>query len=95
MILRAVGTSGRGGNTAVENWLEVSAFGTGWVGATVLYLGEGGGAEGTDSGVLATWFNMTKPPTIVALLGGGRRVGSLDDKVATKERNLAEYGVTG
>ena len=92
MILETVGASGRGGNAAVENWLEVSSFGTRQVGATVLCLGMGAGAEGTDSGVLTAEFDMTKPPTVIALLRGGRGVGSLDDKVATKNWYLGEIG---
>ena len=90
MILGAVGASGRGGNTVVENWLEVSTLGTGRVGATVLCLGMGAGAEGTDGGVLATGFDLTKPPTNVVLLGGERRIGSLDDEVATQDWSLGE-----
>ena len=58
----------------------------------VLCLGVEAGVEGTDSGVLATWFDMTKPPAIVALLGGERGVGSLDAKVATKDLNLGGVG---
>ena len=92
MILRAVGALGRGGNTPVENWLEVSTFGTGRVGATVLCLGMGAGAEGTNGGVLTAGFDMTKPPTVVALLRGGRGIGTLDDKVATKDWNLGKIG---
>ena len=90
MILGAVGASGREGNTAVENWLEVSTFGTGRVRATVICFGMGASAEGADSGILATRFNVTKPPAIIALLGGGRRVGALDDELATEDWNLGE-----
>ena len=71
MILGAVGALGRGGNAAVEDWLEVSTFGTGRLGATVFCLGMGAGAEGIDGGVLAAGFDMTKPPTVIALLRGG------------------------
>ena len=81
-----------GGNTAVENCLEVSPFETGRVGARVLCLGIGASAEGTDGGVLATGFVMTKPLTIVAVLGGERRVCSLNNKVPTENWNLGEIG---
>ena len=93
MILGAVGALGRGGNTAVEYWLEVATFGAGQVWATVVCLGVGAGAEGTNGGILATGFDMTKPPIVVALLGGGRRVGSLNAKVATEDWNLGEIGL--
>ena len=92
MILGAVGVSGRGGNTAVEYWLEISTFGESRKGATVLCLGIRAGAEGTPGGILATTFDMTKPPTVVALLGGGRRVGSFSDKVGTKDWDLGDVG---
>ena len=92
MVLRAVGVSGRGGNAAVENLLEVSTFGTCRVGATVFCLGMGASAEGTDGGVLAAGFDVAKPLTVITLLRGGRGVGSLNDKVATKNWNLGEIG---
>ena len=71
VILGAVGASGGGGNTAVEYWPEVTTFGAGQVGTTVLSFGIGAGVEGTDGGILATGFHLTKPPTGLALLGGG------------------------
>ena len=50
----------------------------------------GAGAEGADGGVLTPGFDMTKPPTVIALFEEGRGVGSLDDKVASKDWNLGE-----
>ena len=52
----------------------------------------GAGAEGTNGGILASGFDMTKPPTGIAPLGGGRRVGSLNDKIASEDSNLGEVG---
>ena len=92
MVLRAVGASGGGGNTTVQNWLEISIFGTCQIGATVICSGMGAGAERTDSGVLATGFDVTEPPTVIALRRGGRGIGSLDNDVATKDWNLGEVG---
>ena len=56
----------------------------------MIRFGVGAGAEGTDGGVLATGFDMAKPPTIITLLKGGQRIGSLNDEVATKDWNLGE-----
>ena len=35
---------------------------------------------------------MAESPAVIALLGGGRRVGSLDNIVATKDRDSGEVG---
>ena len=85
MVLGAVGASGRGDNTAGESWLEISSFGTGRVGATVICFGMGASAQRTDGGVLATGLDVTNPPATIALLGGGPRIGSLDDEVVPKD----------
>ena len=92
VVFGAVGAASGGGYAAVENWLEISTFGTGRVGAPVIFFGMGASPEGTDGGVLATGVKVTKPPTIIALLGGGRRIGSLNGEVANKDRNPREVG---
>ena len=92
VVLGAVGATCGGGDTAVKDWLEISTFGAGWVGAAVLCFCVGAGAEGADSGVLAAGFDIDESPAVVALLGGGRRVGSLDSVVATKDRDPREIG---
>ena len=84
-------TRGRG-NTAVKDWFEVSPFGAGWIGAAMLGFGMGARAEGAYSGVLAARFNMAESPAVIALFGGGRRIGSLDNIVATKDRDCGEVG---
>ena len=43
------------------------------------------GAEGKYGRVLASGFDMAKPPTIVALLRGRGGVGSFDDIAATEK----------
>ena len=48
--------------------------------------------EGASDRVLAARFDMTESQAVIALLGGGRRVGSLDNRVATKDRNSVEVG---
>ena len=92
VVFGAVGAACGGGHAAVKDWLQVSTFGAGWVGAAVLSFGMGAGAEGAHSGVLAVRFDMAESPAVIALLGGGRRVGSLDDIVATKDRDSGEVG---
>ena len=92
VVFGAVGAACGGGDAAVKNWLEVSTFGAGWVGAAVLCFFMGAGAEGADSRVLAARFHMAESPAVIALLGGGRRVGSLDSVVATKDRDSGEIG---
>ena len=91
-VFGAVGATCGGGDAAVKHWLEVFTFGAGWVGAAVLCFCVGAGAEGADSGVLAARFDMAESPAVIALLGGGRRVGSLDSVVATKDRDSREIG---
>ena len=90
VVFGAVGASCGGGDAAVKDWLKVSTFGAGWVGAAVLCFCMGAGAEGADSGVLAARFDMAKSPAVIVLLGGGRWVGSLDGVVATKDRDSGE-----
>ena len=50
------------------------------------------GAEGAYSRVLAARFDVAKSPTVITLFGGGRWVGSLDDIIATKDRDTGEVG---
>ena len=92
MVLRAVGAACGGGDAAVQDWLEVSTFGAGWIGAAVLCFCMGAGTEGANSRVLAAGFDMAESPAVIALLGGGRRVGALDSVVATKDRDSGEIG---
>ena len=92
MIFGAVGATCGGGDAAVKDWLEVSTFGAGWVGAAVLCFCMEAGTEGAESGVLAARFDMAKSPAVIALLGGGRRVDSLDSIVAIKDRDSGEIG---
>ena len=92
VVFGAVGATRGGGNAAVKDWFEVSPFGAGWIGAAVLGFGMGASVEGAYSGVLAARFNMAKSPTVIALFGGGRRVGSLYNIVATKDRDSGEVG---
>ena len=92
VVFGAVGATCGGGDAAVKDWLEVSTFGAGWIGAAVLGFCMGAGAEGADSGVLAARFDMAESPAVIALLGRGRRVGSLDGVVATKDRDSGEIG---
>ena len=92
MVIGAVGAALRGRNTTVENWFEVPTFGTGRVGAPVFCFGVRASTEGTYYRVLASGFNMAKPPTIVALLGGRGGVGSFDDIAAAEDRNFGDIG---
>ena len=92
VVFGTVGAACGGGDAAVKDWLEVSTLGAGWVGAAVLCFRVGTGAEGADSGVLAARFDMAESPAVIALLGGGRRVGSLDSVVATKDGDSGEIG---
>ena len=80
------------GNAAIKDWFEISPFGADWVGAAVFCFSMGASAEGAYSGVLAARFDMAESPAVIALLGGGRRVGSLDNIVATKDRDSGEVG---
>ena len=92
MVFGAVGaTSGRG-NAAVKDWFEISPLGAGWIGAAVPCFGMGASAQGVYSGVLAARFDMTESRAVIALFGGGRRIGSLDNIVATKDRDSGEVG---
>ena len=92
VVIGAVGATCGGGDAAVKDWLKVSTFGAGWVGATVLCFCMGTGAKGADSGVLAARFDMAESPAVIALLGGGRRVVSLDSIVATTDTDSREIG---
>ena len=90
VVFGAVGAMRGRGNAAVKAWFEVSPFGAGWIGAAVLSFGMGASAEGAYSGVLAARFNMAESPAVIALFGGGRRIGSLENIVATKDRDSGE-----
>ena len=90
VVFGTVGTSCGRGNAAVEDWFEISPFGAGWVGAAVLCFSVRAGAEGAYSGVLAARFDMAKSPEVITLFGGGRRIASLDNVVATKDRNSGD-----
>ena len=92
VVFGAVGATCAGGDAAVKDWLEVSTFGAGWIGAAVLCFSMGAGAEGAHSGVLAARFDIAESPAVIALLEGGRRVGSLDTIVATKDWYPGEVG---
>ena len=92
VVFRTVEASCGRGNAAVEDWFEISPFGAGWVGAVVLSFGMRASAEGAYSGVLAAGFDMAKSPAVIKLLGGGRRIGSLDDVVAAKNMYSGEVG---
>ena len=92
MVFGAVGATCGRGNAPVKDWFEISPFGAGWVGAAVLCFGMGAGAEGAHCGVLAARFDVAESPAVIALLGGGRRVGSLDNIVATKDGDSGEAG---
>ena len=80
------------GNAAVKDRFEISPFGAGWIRAAVLCFGMGASAEGAFSGVLTAGFDMAESQAVIALLGAGRRVGSLDNIVATKDRHSGEVG---
>ena len=90
VVFGTVGATCRRDNAAVEDWFEISPCGAGWVGAAVLCFSVRASAEGAYSGVLAARFDMAKSPAVITLVGGGRRIGSLDDVVATKDRNSGE-----
>ena len=90
VILEAIGTARGRGNTAVEEWFEIPTLRAAGVRAAVFCFGVRAGAEGPYSGVLASGFDMAKPATIVALLGGGGRVGSLTGLAATEDRNFRD-----
>ena len=92
VVFGAVGAASGGGDAAVEDWVEISTPGAGWIGAAMLCFGMGASTEGAYGRVLAAGFDMTKSPAVVELLGGGRGVGSLDDIVATKNGDSGEVG---
>ena len=92
MVFGAVGAASGGGEATVEDWFEISTPRAGWIGAAMLCFGMGASTEGTYSGVLAAGFDMGESPAVIALLGGGRRVGSLDNIVATEDRDSGEVG---
>ena len=92
MVFGAIGTASGGGDAAVEDWFEISTPRAGWIGAAVLCFGMGASTEGAYGRVLAAGFDMTESPAVIALLGGGRRVGSLDNIVATKDMDSGEVG---
>ena len=92
MVFRAVGASRRRGNAAVEDRFEIASFGAGWIGAAVLCLSVRASAEEAYCRVLALRLDMAKSPAVIALFGGGRRIGSLNDVIATKDGNSGEVG---
>ena len=92
MILRAVGAARGRGHTAIENWFEVPSVGGGRVGVAVFCCSVRAGAERAYGRVLASEFEMAKRPTAVALFGVEKGVGSLNNIVATEDRNLGGVG---
>ena len=92
VVFEAVGATRGRGKAAVKDWFEISPFGAGWVGAAVLCFSMGASAERAYSGVLAVRFDMAESPAVIALFGGGRRVGSLDNLVATEDWDSGEIG---
>ena len=92
VVFGGVGATSGGGDAAVEDRLEISTPGAGWVGAAMLCFGMGASTEGAYGRVLAAGFDMAESPAVIALLGGGRGVGSLDNIVATKDRDSGEGG---
>lgn len=60
VVFQAIGTSGRGGNKTIENGPKIAFLGTRGVGATVLGLEMGAGVERTNSGGLASLFEIAK-----------------------------------
>ena len=92
MVFRAVGATSGGGDAAVEDWFEIITTGAGWIGAAILYLGKGASTERAYGRVLAAGFDMTETPAVIALLRGGRGVGSLNNIVTTKNRDSGEFG---
>ena len=91
-VFGAVGATCGGDDAAVKDWFEISTFGAGWIGAAVLSFGMGASEEGAYSGLLAARFDMAESPAVIAWLGRGRRVGSLNNIVATKDRDSGEVG---
>ena len=92
MVFRPVGATSGGGNAAIEDWFEISTPRAGWIGAAMLCFGMGASTEAAYGRVLAAGFDMAKSPAVMALLGGGRGVGSLDNIVATEDRDSGEVG---
>ena len=92
VVFGTVRASSRRGNTAIEDWFEISPLGAGWVGAAVLSFSMRARAEGAYSGVLAAGFDMAESLAVIALFGGGRGIGSLDDVVAAKDGYSVEVG---
>ena len=92
VVFGVVGAMCGRGNAAVKDRFEVSPFGADWIGAAVLCFSLGDSAKGAYSRVLAARFDMAESPAVIALFGGGRRVGSLDNIVATKDRDSGEVG---
>ena len=93
MVFGAFGAACGGGDAAVEDWIEISTPGAGWLGAAMLCFGMRAGTEGAYGRVLAARFKVTESPAVVALLGGGRRVGSLYNIVVTKDSDSEEVGL--
>ena len=79
-----------GGDAAVKDCFDISTLRAGWIGAAMLCFGMGDGTEGAYGRVLAVRFDMAKSPAVIALFRGGRRIGSLNDVIATKDGNSGE-----
>ena len=56
----------------------------------MLCLGVRASATGAYGRIHPVGFVMAEPPTVIALFGGRRRVASLNDIAATKDRNSGE-----
>ena len=76
----------------MENRFEIASSGAGWIGAAVLCLSVRASADGAYCRVLALPFDMAQSPAVIALFGGGRRIGSLDDVIAIMDRDSGEVG---
>ena len=82
----AVGAAGRRGNAAIQGRFKVAVFRAGEVGAAVLRLGVGTGANGADSRILASLFDMAKLPAVAALCERGGVIGTFDNTVLAVEQ---------
>ena len=86
MGFSAVGAAGRRGNAAIQGRFKAALFRAGGVGKAVLRLGVGTGAEGADSGILASLFDMAKLPAVAAQCERGGGVGAFDNRVLAVEQ---------
>ena len=92
VVFGAVEATSGGGDAAVEDWFEITIPRAGRIGAAMLCFGMGASTEGAYGGVLAAAFDVAESPAVIALLGGRRGVGSLDNVAATKDRDSGEVG---